>query len=67
MATKKVTIKGSGGQKPITFKKGGLHESTHTPMKDKIPAAKVQKALHGGYGDKAKKQAMFYKNVLKGK
>lgn len=65
MATKKVTIKGKSGQKPISFERGGLHRSTNTPQSEKIPASKVQKALHGGYGEKAKKQAMFYKNVLK--
>ena len=65
MATKKVTIKSGAGQKPITFEKGGLHKSTHTPQSEKIPASKVQKALHGGYREQAKKQAMFYKNVLK--
>ena len=45
MATKKVVIKGGAGQKPITFEKGGLHKSTHTPQSEKIPASKVQKAL----------------------
>jgi len=53
------------GKKPITFEKGGLHKSTQTPMGEKIPASKMQKAASGGYGAKAKKQAMFAKNVLK--
>ena len=65
MATKKVTIRGGSDKKHITFTKGGLHKSTHTPQSEKIPESKVQKALHGDYGEKAKKQAMFYKNVLK--
>lgn len=55
------------GKKPITFNKGGLHASTGTPQGQKIPAAKMQKALHGGYGVKAEKQANFAKNVLTGK
>lgn len=63
----KETIHGGKGQKPITFEKGGLHRSTGTPMGQKIPASKMQKALSGGYGKKAEKQANFAKNVLKGK
>lgn len=65
MATE--TIKGSGNQKPITFHKGGLHESTHTPMGEKIPAAKRMAALHGKYGQKAAAQARFAQNVLTGR
>jgi len=53
------------GQHKITFKKGGLHASTHTPMGEKIPASKRTAALHGAYGAKATKQALFAKNVLK--
>ena len=52
------------GKKPISFHVGGLHESTHTPMGDKIPAAKRAKALAGGFGKKAKSQALFAQNVL---
>lgn len=64
----RVTLKPTKpGQKKITFKAGGLHQSTGTPTGQKIPAAKRAKALAGGYGPKAKKQAMFAKNVLKGK
>jgi hypothetical protein len=64
----KVTLKPAvPGQKPITFKAGGLHQSTGTPMGQPIPAAKKAKALAGGFGPKAKKQAQFAKNVLKGK
>ena len=55
------------GQKPITFKAGGLHKSTHTPAGKPIPATKMKKALAGGFGKKAKAQANFKKNVLTGK
>jgi len=64
MATETIHSK---GHKPITFHKGGLHESTGTPAKEKIPKSKVQAALSGKYGPKAKKQAQFAKNVLTGK
>jgi hypothetical protein len=60
------TIKGKDGQKPITFHKGGLHETTGTPTDEKIPAAKIAAALAGKYGAKGKAQALFMKNVLKG-
>lgn len=53
------------GKKPISFHPGGLHESTHTPAGEKIPASKRAAALHGSYGAKAEKQALFAKNVLK--
>ena len=56
----------SPGQKPIEFQKGGLHASTDTPSGDKIPAAKVAAAVSGSLGAKAKKQALFMKNVLTG-
>lgn len=62
----KVTIK-KAGKKPISFNKGGLHKSTHTPAGKPIPASKRSAALSGAYGAKAKKQAMFAKNVLTGK
>lgn len=54
------------GEKPITFTKGGLHKSTHTPMGEKIPAAKKSAALAGKYGSLARKQALFAKNILTG-
>lgn len=64
----KVTLKPTkSGQKKITFKAGGLHASTGTPMGKKIPASKVKAAMSGKLGGKAKKQAMFKKNVLTGK
>ena len=53
------------GKKPIAFKKGGLHASTNTPQDQKIPQSKINAALKGTYGHKAKMQAMFYENVLK--
>lgn len=65
MAAKKKTIPAKGDKKAITFTPGGLHKSTGTPAGQKIPAAKRKKALAGGYGPKAKKQAQFAKNVLK--
>ena len=67
MATKlKVLKKTEPGQKTIKFHEGGLHESTGTPSGEKIPKSKVEAALHGKYGKKAKKQAQFAKNVLTG-
>jgi hypothetical protein len=54
------------GQKPISFHPGGLHESLHVPQGEKIPAAKKAAAAAGKFGPKAKKQAMFAKNVLRG-
>jgi len=63
----KVTLKAKPGQKKITFTKGGLHSSLGVPQGKKIPAAKKAAALAGKYGKKAKAQANFAKNVLKGK
>jgi len=54
------------GKKPIEFEKGGLHKSTGTPQGQPIPAAKMQAALDGKLGPKAKQQAEFKKNVLTG-
>lgn len=62
-----VTIKGKRGQKPIDFQEGGLHASTGTPAGEKIPAAKMAAAKAGKLGPKARKQANFAANVLKGK
>lgn len=61
----KVTIKAKDGHKALHFNKGGLHESTGTPSGHKIPASKRAAALHGKYGAKAEKQALFAQNVLK--
>ncbi len=54
------------GQKKITFKAGGLHRKLGVPQGTKIPASKMAAALAGKYGAKAKKEALFAKNVLKG-
>lgn len=53
------------GQKPLKFKKGGLHASTGTAPGKKIPASKHAAAASGKLGPKAKKQEQFYRNVLK--
>ncbi len=55
------------GQKPIKFSPGGLHASLGVPVGKKIPAAKMRAALEGKYGAKAKKEALFAKNVLVGR
>lgn len=64
MAKKTVTIKG-GGKKPVTFKKGGLHQSLGVPQGTNIPAAKMAAAKAGKYGPKAQKQANFAQGMLK--
>lgn len=64
MKTKIKIIKESG-KKPIKFKEGGLHETTHTPMGEKIPESKIKAAAEGKYGPKGKKQVAFMHNVLK--
>jgi len=51
-------------QHKITFHKGGLHASTNTPSSEKISSAKHAAAKSGKLGPKAKKQEMFYENVL---
>lgn len=63
----KVTLKAKKGQKKITFKAGGLHQSTGTPAGQKIPASKMKAAVSGKLGTLAKKQAQFKKNVLVGR
>jgi len=63
---KKVVIKPKKkGQKKVTFNKGGLHRSTNTPEGQKIPRWKIEKALAGGFGPKAKKQANMAEGMLK--
>lgn len=52
------------GKTPLAFRKGGLHKSLNVPQGQKIPAAKMKKALSGTLGKEAKKQALFAKNVL---
>lgn len=60
---KKVVMR-EKGKKPISFEKGGLHRALGVPQGQKIPASKLQAALHGQYGPKAKKEAEFDVNVL---
>jgi hypothetical protein len=55
------------GQKKITFHPGGLHSTLGVKPGKKIPAGKMQQALQGKLGPKAKKQALFKKNVLTGR
>ena len=55
------------GQKPIKFHPGGLHESLGVKKDEPIPSGKMSGAMEGDYGNLAKKQAMFAKNVLVGK
>lgn len=61
------TIPKRKGMKKMTFKSGGLHSKLGVPQGTKIPASKMKAALAGKYGAKAKKEAMFAKNVLKGR
>lgn len=61
---KKTTMK-APGKKPITFAKGGLHQSLGVPQGQPIPAAKMADALAGKAGPKAAAQARFAQNVLK--
>lgn len=65
--TKKTIMPKTKGQKPITFKSGGLHQSLGVPQGQKIPAGKMAAAMSGRYGPKAKKEALFAKNILKGR
>jgi len=64
---KGVVTSTKAGQKPIRFSPGGLHRSTGTPAGEKIPASKMRAAASGKLGPKAKKQALFKKNVLTGR
>lgn len=49
----------------IKFKKGGLHQTTGTPLGQPIPASKKQAALAGKYGPKGAAQARLA-NTLQG-
>lgn len=44
--------------------KGGLHRATHTPMGEKIPAAKIEAAAHS-QDPHVRHMAQFAKNVKK--
>lgn len=57
----------SKGQKPITYKAGGLHGSTKTKPGMPISPAKHEAARSGKLGPKAKKQELFFENVLTGR
>lgn len=52
-------------KKPIKFKKGALHAELGVQQGKKIPAKKMAAAASGKLGPKAKKRAIFAKNVLK--
>lgn len=60
----KQTIK-APGKTPISFKKGGLHQSLGVPAGKPIPPGKMADALAGKNGPKAAAQARFAQNVLK--
>lgn len=59
-----VTIKGGKGRKPLRFREGGLHATTHTPAGEKIPHEKLMAAAHGEYGPRGVKQANFAMHAL---
>ena len=59
--------KSKPNQHTIKFHKGGLHQSLGVKQGKKIPSALMQAAIEGRKGAKAKKEAMFAKNVLTGK
>ena len=62
-AAGKTTMK-APGKTPITFAKGGLHQSLGVAAGKPIPAAKMASALGGNEGPKAAAQARFAGNVL---
>lgn len=62
----KTRIVSAPGKKPIKFKEGGLHQTLGIPQGQKIPGSKMQAALAGRLGPKARKQAQFKRNVLTG-
>ena len=55
------------GQKELKFKKGGLHKSLGVKQGEKVGGKLMKEALAGKKGAKAKKQALFAKNVLTGR
>ncbi len=61
----KVKVIHKAGHKPISFKEGGLHATTHTPADEKISASKIAAAKAGKYGAKGVKEVNFMQNVLK--
>lgn len=65
MASKKTVVMREPGKPPISFHKGGLHESLGVPQGQTIPPDKMRAAEEGRYGPKAQKQAEFALHVLK--
>lgn len=65
MAKKTVKISTGKGNAPITFRAGGLHQTTHTPAGEKVPESKLEKAAEGDYGPKGVKQARLAKALRK--
>jgi hypothetical protein len=63
-AKKKTETIKSPGKDPVTFKKGGLHESLGVPADKPIPAGKMADAKAGKYGPKAQKQANMATGML---
>ncbi len=61
---KRVIKPTKAGQKSISFTPGGLHASLGVPQDQKLPPGKVAAAASGSMGNKARKQALFLKNVL---
>jgi hypothetical protein len=62
--SKKTILPAKKSQHKISFHEGGLHASTGTPLSKKISPAGHASAKSGELGPKAKKQEMFYENVL---
>ena len=68
MSLPTVTLKKTNpSQHTIHFKKGGLHQTLGISQSEKIPSNLMEAAIEGRKGAKAKKEAMFAKNVLTGK
>lgn len=63
-ATGKTTIKGAKGEAPVSFQKGGLHQSLGVPQGQTIPPGKMAAAARGEYGPKAKAQAALAQGML---
>ena len=61
----KTTIQGGKGQQSVSFSKGGLHRSTHTPEGATIPDSKMRAAARGDYGPKAVTQANMARGMLR--
>lgn len=52
------------GQRPITYRPGGLHQSTGTPAGKPIPAAKRRQARSGALGPVAQKRELMNENIF---